>query len=84
MMTARRSPKEPAACETRAAGFTNSSSEAVDAPFARLEWIASDRFDIQWHRHAGQSFQPKRLEDRRPDQMFDSERPAISTSRAKI
>jgi hypothetical protein len=29
-------------------------SEEFDAPFARLDWISRDRFDLQWHRHTGQ------------------------------
>ncbi len=30
--------------------------EDFDAPFARLDWIARNRFDIQWHRHTGEWF----------------------------
>ena len=25
----------------------------VDNPFVRLDWVARDRFDIQWYRHTG-------------------------------
>jgi hypothetical protein len=32
--------------------------EEFDAPFARLDWISRDRFDIQWH--TGESFHPHR------------------------
>jgi hypothetical protein len=27
-----------------------------DAPFARLEYVTRDRFDLSWHRHTGQWF----------------------------
>lgn len=27
--------------------------DEFDSPFARLDWIGPDRFDIQWHRHTG-------------------------------
>lgn len=27
-----------------------------DAPFARLEYISRDRFDLSWHRHTGEWF----------------------------
>lgn len=30
--------------------------EEFDAPFARLDWVSRDRFDIQWHRHTGAWF----------------------------
>jgi hypothetical protein len=30
--------------------------EEFDAPFARLDWISPNRFDIQWHRHTGEWF----------------------------
>jgi hypothetical protein len=30
--------------------------EEFDAPFARLDWIRRDHFDIQWHRHTGEWF----------------------------
>ena len=35
-------------------GFPENIGEEFDAPFARLDWISRDRFDIQWHRHTGQ------------------------------
>ena len=35
-------------------GFPDNLGEELDAPFARLDWIARDRFDLQWHRHTGQ------------------------------
>ena len=35
-------------------GFQDNLGEEFDAPFARLDWISRDRFDIQWHRHTGQ------------------------------
>ena len=34
----------------------NLGEEFSDAPFARLDWIGRDRFDIQWHRHTGEWF----------------------------
>jgi len=34
-------------------GHPENLGEEFDAPFARLDWIARDRFDIQWHRHTG-------------------------------
>jgi hypothetical protein len=37
-------------------GFEDNLGEEFDAPFARLDWIGPDRFDIQWHRHTGQWF----------------------------
>lgn len=37
-------------------GFPDNLGEAFDAPFARLDWIGPDRFDIQWHRHTGEWF----------------------------
>ena len=30
------------------------------APFARLDWISRNRFDIQWHRHTGEWFRRHR------------------------
>ena len=27
-----------------------------DAPFARLEYVSRDRFDLSWHRHTGEWF----------------------------
>ena len=35
-------------------GFEENLGEEFDAPFARLDWIGRDRFDIQWHRHTGE------------------------------
>lgn len=35
-------------------GFAETLGDEVDAPFARLDWIAPDRFDIRWHRHTGE------------------------------
>jgi hypothetical protein len=35
-------------------GFPDNLGEEFDAPFARLDWTARDRFDLQWHRHTGQ------------------------------
>jgi hypothetical protein len=37
-------------------GFPDNLGEEFDAPFARLDWISRDRFDIQWHRHTGEWF----------------------------
>ena len=37
-------------------GFPENLGEEFDAPFARLDWISRDRFDIQWHRHTGAWF----------------------------
>jgi hypothetical protein len=37
-------------------GFPDNFGEEFDAPFARLDWISSNRFDIQWHRHTGEWF----------------------------
>lgn len=37
-------------------GFPDTLGEEFDAPFARLDWISRDRFDIQWHRHTGEWF----------------------------
>jgi hypothetical protein len=37
-------------------GFPENLGEEFDAPFARLDWIARDCFDIQWHRHTGAWF----------------------------
>ena len=31
-------------------GFPNHLGEEFDAPFARLDWISPNRFDIRWHR----------------------------------
>ena len=30
--------------------------EEFDAPFARLDWITRNRFDLQWHRHTAEWF----------------------------
>jgi hypothetical protein len=35
-------------------GFPDNIGEEFDAPFARIDWISRDRFDLQWHRHTGQ------------------------------
>lgn len=35
-------------------GFPDNIGEEFDAPFARLDWISRDRFDLQWHRHTRQ------------------------------
>jgi hypothetical protein len=35
-------------------GFPDNLGEEFDAPFARLDWISRDRFELQWHRHTGQ------------------------------
>jgi hypothetical protein len=37
-------------------GFAESLGEEFDAPFARLDWISRDRFNLQWHRHTGEWF----------------------------
>jgi hypothetical protein len=37
-------------------GFPENLGEEFDAPFARLDWISRDQFDIQWHRHTGEWF----------------------------
>ena len=34
-------------------GHPENLGEEFDAPFARLDWISRDRFDIMWHRHTG-------------------------------
>lgn len=34
-------------------GFPDTLGEEFDAPFARLDWMSPNRFDIQWHRHTG-------------------------------
>jgi hypothetical protein len=33
-----------------------SSAPEFDAPFARLEYVSRDRFDLSWHRHTGEWF----------------------------
>src|SRR6266568_941421 len=35
-------------------GFPDNLGEEFDAPFARLDWISRNRFDIQWHHHTGE------------------------------
>jgi hypothetical protein len=37
-------------------GFPENLGEEFDAPYARLDWISRNRFNIQWHRHTGQWF----------------------------
>jgi hypothetical protein len=37
-------------------GFPENLGEEFDAPFARLDWISRNLFDIQWHRHTGEWF----------------------------
>ena len=37
-------------------GLPENLNEEFDAPFARLDWISQDKFDIQWHRHTGEWF----------------------------
>lgn len=37
-------------------GFPENLDDEFDAPFARLDWISPDQFDIQWHRHTGEWF----------------------------
>src|SRR5450631_1268935 len=37
-------------------GFPENLGEEFDAPFARLDWISRDQFDIQWHRHTREWF----------------------------
>jgi hypothetical protein len=37
-------------------GFPDNLGEEFDAPFARLDWISRNRFDLQWHRHTGEWF----------------------------
>ena len=34
-------------------GFPDTINAEFDSPFARLDWVAKDRFDIQWYRHTG-------------------------------
>lgn len=34
-------------------GMEENRGEEFDAPFARLDWMGPDRFDIQWMRHTG-------------------------------
>jgi hypothetical protein len=42
-----------ASSSATAPAFRTTSAKS-SAPFARLDWISRDRFDIQWHRHTGQ------------------------------
>ena len=58
-------------------GFRENHGEEFDAPFARLDWISPDRFDIQWHRHTGEWFRihrsltlAKAIETFRSDEVF--------------
>ena len=37
-------------------GFPENLGEEFDAPFARLDWISRDRFNLQWRRHTGEWF----------------------------
>jgi hypothetical protein len=37
-------------------GFPENLGEEFDAPFARLDWISRDRFNLLWHRHTGEWF----------------------------
>ena len=37
-------------------GFDDNRGEEFDAPFARIDWIRHNHFDVQWHRHTGQWF----------------------------
>lgn len=37
-------------------GFADNRGEEFDAPFVRLDWVAPDRFHVQWHRHTGAWF----------------------------
>ena len=37
-------------------GFPQNRGEEFDAPFARLDWINRNRFDLQWHCHTGEWF----------------------------
>ena len=41
-------------------GFPENLDQEFDAPFARLDWISRNRFDIQWHRHTGEWFRVHR------------------------
>jgi hypothetical protein len=36
--------------------LSGNTGEEFDAPFARLDWIRRNGFDIQWHRHTGEWF----------------------------
>jgi hypothetical protein len=37
-------------------GFPENAGEEFDAPFARMDWVSRDRFDLNWHRHTGEWF----------------------------
>ena len=37
-------------------GFPDNLGDEFDAPFARLDWVARNRFDLLWHRHTGEWF----------------------------
>lgn len=37
-------------------GFADNRGEEFDVPFARIEYVAPDLFDISWHRHTGEWF----------------------------
>ncbi len=37
-------------------GFPENLGDEFDAPFTRLDWIDTNRFDIYWHRHNGTWF----------------------------
>jgi hypothetical protein len=37
-------------------GYPENLGEEFDAPFVRIDRIARDKFDLQWHRHTGQWF----------------------------
>ena len=37
-------------------GFAENRGEEFDAPFARVDRISHNRFDLQWHRHTGEWF----------------------------
>lgn len=34
-------------------GFPDNLGEEFDSPFARLDWMGRNRFDVLWHRHTG-------------------------------
>src|SRR5258708_1982728 len=37
-------------------GHSENEGEEFDNPFARLDWVSRDRFDVQWPRHTGAWF----------------------------
>ena len=37
-------------------GHTENKGEEFDSPFARLDWLTRDRFNVQWPRHTGEWF----------------------------